>query len=202
MVNIYNFEKSSKLVWMKNILSKFKSPWNLLLQESCKNLKQMIYIGPEWFQKHIKDVNPFWHDVFGNWILFCRNQTVKSGKDLLSSSIWCNRQISSANIFNVNRFKKGITVVADLLNSSRNFLDPGELKIKYNLKFNVLNYYTVKHLVKQFMKNNRLLSKEKLERPRVPFHINVLLNFEKGSKDFYSVLSYYDYEHPNNENKC
>ena len=50
MVNIYNFEKSLKLVWMKNILSKFKSPWNLLLQESCKNLKQMIYIGPEWFQ--------------------------------------------------------------------------------------------------------------------------------------------------------
>ena len=39
------------------------------------------------------------------------------------------------------------------------------------------------------------------ERPHVPFHINVLLNFEKGSKDFYSVLSYYDYEHPNNENK-
>ena len=51
------------------------------------------------------------------------------------------------------------------------------------------------------MKNNRLLSKEKLERPHVPFHINVLLNFEKGSKDFYSVLSYCDYEHPNNENK-
>ena len=51
------------------------------------------------------------------------------------------------------------------------------------------------------MKNNRLLSKEKLERPHVPFHINVLLNFEKGSKDFYSVLSYYHYEHPNNENK-
>ena len=88
MVNIYNFEKSLKLVWMKNILSKFKSPWNLLLQESCKNLKQMIYIGPEWFQKHIKDVNPFWYDVFENWILFCRNQTVKSGKHLLSSSIW------------------------------------------------------------------------------------------------------------------
>ena len=83
MVNIYNFEKPLKLVWMKNILSKFKSPWNLLLQESCKNLKQMIYIGPKWFQKHIKDVNPFWYDVFENWILFCRNQTVKSGKALL-----------------------------------------------------------------------------------------------------------------------
>ena len=201
MVNIYNFEKSLKLVWMKNILSKSKSPWNLLLQESCKNLKQMIYIGPEWFQKHRKDVNPFWYDVFENWILFCRNQTVKSGKDLLSSSLWCNRQISSDNIFYVNWFKKGITVLADLLNSSGNFLDPGELKIKYNLKFNILNYYTVKHLVTQFMKNNRLLLKEKLERPHVPFHINVLLNFEKGSKNFYSGLSYYGYENPNNENK-
>ena len=99
------------------------------------------------------------------------------------------------------RFKKGITVVADLFNSSGNFLDPGELKIQYNLKCNILNYYTVKHLVTQFVKNNRLLSKEKLERPHVPFHINVLLNFEKGSKDFYSVLSHYDYEHPNNKNK-
>ena len=77
MVNIYNFEKSLKLVWMKNILSKFKSPWNLLLQESCKNLKQMIYIGPEWFQKHIKDVNPFWYDVFENWILLAKSYSKK-----------------------------------------------------------------------------------------------------------------------------
>ena len=73
-----------------------------------------------------------------------------------------------------------LTVVADLLNSSGNFLDPGELKIKYNLKFNILNYYTVKHLVTQFMKNNRLLSKEKLERPQsCSFSYKCFVKFRK-----------------------
>ena len=57
MVDIYEFEKSLKLGWMK-------LPWNLLLQESCKNIFKMFYVGPEWFQQQLPNLNRFWCNVF------------------------------------------------------------------------------------------------------------------------------------------
>ena len=38
IVDIYKFERSLKLGWMKLILSKSELPWNLILQERCKNI--------------------------------------------------------------------------------------------------------------------------------------------------------------------
>ena len=107
MVDIYKFEKFLKHGWMKHILSKPESPWNLLLQESCKNIFKMFYVGPEWFQQQLPNLNPFWCNVFENWITFCRNQKVKTGKDLLSSSICYNRHISPESVFYGTWFKKG-----------------------------------------------------------------------------------------------
>ena len=59
----------------------------------------MFYVGPEWFQQQLPNLNPFWCNVFEKWITFCRNQKVKTDKDLLSSSIYYNSQISPESLF-------------------------------------------------------------------------------------------------------
>ena len=77
----------------------------------------MFYVGPEWFQQQLPNLNPFWSYVFEKWITFCRNQKFNTEKDLLSSSIWYNSQISPDDLFYGTWFKKDIMIVADLLNS-------------------------------------------------------------------------------------
>ena len=66
---------------------------------------------------------------------------------------------------------------------------------------NILHYYRIKHLITKFIERKNDFSKVKLERPHVPFHINVLLNPKKGSKQFYTILCCDDFERPNNEKK-
>ena len=135
------------------------------------------------------------------WITFCRNQKVKTDKDLLSSSIWYSGQISPDNLFYETWFKKGIRIVADLLNSDGAIFATDELKTMYKFNLNILHYFRIKHLITKFIDSKNGFSKVKLERPHVPFHINVVLNPEKRSKQLYTILSCDGFEQPNNEKK-
>ena len=43
-------------------------------------------------QQYSEKVNPFWNNVFQNWMLICDNDTVICNHDILHSSLWFNNQ--------------------------------------------------------------------------------------------------------------
>ena len=203
MINVYEFERSLKLSWIKRILHNENSPWNVLLQECCGKLERLFILGPEWCQKYIPKVNPFWKNVFLNWMNFCRNLKIKSQEDVLSNSIWCNNKIWKDKNYVIypEWFKCGITVVADLLNTEGCFISLEELKFRYKLQVNILNYFSMKRNIETFFKKSNVYPTTVLKRPHIPFHVKVLLEQEKGTKPFYDKLLATQSQRPTSESK-
>ena len=189
MVNIFNFEKSLKLSWIKRIANQDKTDWYKLLQISIKKPKDIFICGGEFCITFIKNTNPFWSSVFQYWKLFCHTKKASCNQDILSSSLWYNRQLSKNNLFYQDWFNKGIHTIGDVVDSEGIIHDYKVLKRKYDLNINILNYYTVKGLVNQFIARNRVGDDFEITRPQIPFHINTLLNTSKScSKKFYLEL--------------
>ena len=66
---------------------------------------------------------------------------------MLSSSIWLNAHLGSEKIYYVNWYKSGIHVVGDIVNPQGHILTLEEIKTKFGLRTNYLNYFTVRSLV-------------------------------------------------------
>ena len=155
MVNIFNFEKSLKLSWVKRMAKQDKADWYKLLQISIKKLKNIFVLGGEFCTTFIQNVNPFWKIVFQYWKLYCHTPKASCNQALLSSVLWYNSQISKTNLFYPDWFNSGIHTIADVVDSDGVIYDYKNLKLNYNLNINILNYYTVKGLVKKFIDRYR-----------------------------------------------
>ena len=86
---------------------------------------------------------------------FCGNLKIKSQDDVLSNSIWYNNKMWKDKNYVIypEWFKCGITVVADLLNTGGCFISLEELKFRYKLQVNILNYFSIKRNIETFFKN-------------------------------------------------
>ena len=201
MIDIPKFEKSLKIGWLKRITSQNDCAWLNLLTESVKNLRNIISLGGEWCRTISKKVNPFWKDVFENWSLICNNYTVTCNQDILRSSIWFNSQINVSRMFFPDWFASGIKIVADILDFNGKVLDLEIIKQKFNLKINILNYYTVKRAVNKFVQSHKKGDLFELMRPFIPFHSEILFSGETGCKKFYKRMANLTKQQPNHEIK-
>ena len=138
--------------WLKRIVSQNGCAWYQLLKESIKNINKFIILGGDWCKNILDKVNPFWKDIFQNWILMCTSNTVSCNQDILHSSLWFNNQISVNKLFFPDWFVNAISTVADI-GSAGNIMDIESLKIKYHIRINILNYYTIKKLVNKFLES-------------------------------------------------
>ena len=139
----------------------------------------------------VQNVNPFWKIVFQYWKLYCHTQKASCNQALLSSVLWYNSQISKTNLFYPDWFNSGIHTIADVVDSDGVIYDYKNLKLNYNLNINILNYYTVKGLVKKFIDRYRRGDDFRTKRPYIPFHINILFDVSKEScsRKFYLELN-------------
>ena len=151
MIDIVKFEKSLKMGWLKRIVSQNGCAWYQLLKESIKNINKFIILGGDWCKNILDKVNPFWKDIFQNWILMCTSNTVSCNQDILHSSLWFNNQISVNKLFFPDWFANTISTVADIVDSAGKVMDIESLKIKYHIRINIFNYYTIKKLVNKFL---------------------------------------------------
>ena len=74
----------------------------------------------------------------------CTSNMVSCNQDILHSSLWFNNQISVNKLFFPDWFANAISTVADIVDSAGNVMDIESLKIKYHIRINILNYYTIK----------------------------------------------------------
>ena len=70
---------------------------------------------------------------------------------ILHSSLWFNNQVGINKLFFPDWFANAISTVADIVNLAGNVIDIESLKIKYHIRINILNYYTIKKLVNKFL---------------------------------------------------
>ena len=77
-------------------------------------------------------------------------------------------------------------------------LDIRVINQKFNVNINLLNYYTVKAKVEIFMSKQRPRGICNIEKPTYPFHLDVLLNSQKGCRKIYEAFncSNSQYENP------
>ena len=59
MVDIFNFGKSLKLNWLKQLNIDNKKPWLLLLQESINSFQKLYTLGLEWSLNFIPNLKSF-----------------------------------------------------------------------------------------------------------------------------------------------
>ena len=70
---------------------------------------------------------------------------------MLSSGLWYISQISKTNLFYPDWFNNGIHAIFDVVDSDGVIYDYKILKLNKNLNINILNYYTVKSMVKNVL---------------------------------------------------
>ena len=73
MINVYNFERSLKIKWLKRIISGQETDWQTLLCYDIKGLKRLFILGGEWSNLEISSLNPFWKTVFTYFKELCRD---------------------------------------------------------------------------------------------------------------------------------
>ena len=186
------------MTWLKRVVAQNDSAWLNLLTECVKNIRNFISIGGEWCTNILKKVNPLWKDVCKDWILVCKHRTATCNQDILRSSLWLSSDIN-AKMFFPDWFASGIQTVADIVDSNGKVTDLELVKKKFNLRINILNYFTVKKSVEKFIESFRKGDNFIIARPFIPFHSEILYNVEKGSKKFYTRIIDTHKSQPNHE---
>ena len=200
MTNIYNFEKSMKTRWLKQMLISNHKSWLDLLQNDI-NLTFFSSLGSQWCLSVIYKLNPFWKTVFTYFNKFSQNVMYKTNLDILSTNLWLNKPLGTENIYFVDWFKNGIHVIGDIVKSDGHLLTLDEIKNRFGFKPNFFNYFTMRSLLKKFIEQNSFSNNFEFHRPYIPLNIRLLVGPQAGSKNIYKVFQQSCGIVPNNELK-
>ena len=162
MTNIFTFEKSMKIKWLKEVIVKTKKDWIQLLSQDI-NINKLMITGTIGFKSQAskKNCNPFWKDVFKYYSDFRDQLKIKCNEDIMSICIWLNKNVGTESILFLDWLKVGIHSIGDILNSQGILLSMNDIQQRYNFRINFLNYYTLKrklNLLSKNIKNHPLFS--------------------------------------------
>ena len=80
-------------------------------------------------------------------------------------------------------------MVNNIINTKGKIISIRDLKNKFNINVNILNYYTIKAKIELYTSKYRHLGNLTLERPTYPFHLDVLLKVKSFSKNNYHAFN-------------
>ena len=80
-------------------------------------------------------------------------------------------------------------IVADIIDSECRMLSLSELKNKFNIHINILNYYTVRIKVNLYLEKTSPRKNWNLQRPVCPRHLDIILKSSKGCKGLYDAFN-------------
>ena len=199
MINIFHFEKSMKLKWLKLIMSSSSTSWYNLLDKSLGNIDKIFTFGSEWYFQNKNELNPFWDSVFKYWVDIEKSHQIITNEDMLNNSLWYNSKLGTEDIYFPDWAKKDINMVSDIVNTEGTLLSLSEVKEMYCLNINFLNYLTVSSLVKKFIIVNKKEDSFDVLKPYIPFHVKTIINPKKQIRD--EVLMYKEDDSVYNEVK-
>ena len=189
MIDIYSFEKSLKINWLKRKFLQPNTQWSTLFHEMYGSLDRVYKLGGEWaISKKIAFENKFWKSVFEGWSKFCKSKTPRNNFEILQSCIWYNTQLSGEPLFFPKWYNKGISLIGDIVESTGDIMTLQKIEKTFGLKINFLEYHRVNTLVNKFIAKYKKNGNFHIQRPYVPLSIRQFLLPEKGCKIYYRIL--------------
>jgi hypothetical protein len=151
MIDFEHMFKAQKIMWIKRLLSGKMSSWKAYV------LGKLAPLGTDLFRCSFApnfiplDLPLFYHQVMYAWGE-CNSITSPADVwDVRRESVFFNRHVTIGGNYIGLRwlswYRKGIFLIHDILDKNGDFLSVQELKMKYNLKTDVLTYNSLKDAI-------------------------------------------------------
>jgi hypothetical protein len=203
MIDIYSFEKSMKLTWIKKLaLCTGKC---FVLVYSLFDVKKMLNMGNAYVQKIVKRLtNTFWKDVLNYYSIYVNTFKICTFDDVLNMPLFYNDnfKIGMNCIYDKNMYERGIRLVRDILCTSGGFKTKNDIENYTGKVLNFLFYEGVKRTVSDFIKKSSFATVNKSNTTGVFFssYLNVIVFKAKPNKSIYSTYTF-NKEKPTCQNK-
>jgi len=144
--------KAAKVMWVKRLLEENPGNWKLIALRLANVTRFDLCCKND--VSFIKTLSPFYEQVLDAWFKFYSTEP-KSIDELKHEVLWNNKfiLIDQKPVLYKKWQKNGVTHVQDLFQSGGKLLTHEELKNKYNIKVNILEYISlVKALPRKWLK--------------------------------------------------
>lgn len=189
MIDIHKFLDALKLTWIRRILTSGCRNWQQFINMQL-NVSDCLSFGFRFINNKCKDIkNLFWKDVFLAFGRFIELIQINTEEKFLACACYYDRINIGNGFFNKNWYDNGIRIVNDFFNENGELYTIEQLKQKYNIKINFLQYHGLKASLKSITKVNKITVTTKLSTPVIPYHIDIILKCKKGTKDMYNIMT-------------
>lgn len=149
MPNIKIFCQAQKIIWVKKILDdQLILDWKtLLISDLERNGGNYIWLTQHTDAAILKNINPFWKDVFKAWTSLTDMEEHQDHPH--SETLFYNDSIRVAKktIFNKEWIDKGIRYINDILGDNGQLMDWNQFSIKFNIRDQAFKYISLIHAV-------------------------------------------------------
>ena len=188
MPNFRLFCMAQKMTWIKRLQNDIDfSDWKtLLLTDIEKHGSNYIWFVNHNTAKFIKDLNPFWKDVYKAWTTMLTGEHESTDMPHFQP-IFHNPSImiGQKTIFYHDWYLKGVMFINDLLNENGQLLTWEEFSNQYNIQNQAFQHYALLHAIPRNWKK-RLKDTASKVTDTVPKHIKKLKLLKKPSNYFYT----------------
>ena len=191
MINtcIYNFEKSLKLSWLKELHTNSSKKWYRVLKATVGDLQKLYLLGTKWPQPLALELNHFWNAVFKYSEELNNIAKIETIQNVLNNCIQFNSKFGTESIYFPDWVKKGIFFIGDILSEDGDLLELQDIRSKYSININFINYFTIRSLFKRFIQQHKFRADFFFQRPNIPFNMKSYINLQKGGKHMYQILN-------------
>ena len=187
MIDLNIFNKSLKLTWIRKFFESSAS-WRQLISKKIPSLDSVMKFGDAFIEQLLNEINnPFWKNVFSDYITFYRQYKFKTLEELEATSLLANNKIKIGNkvITNKQLAEKSLFQIKQLKNCDR-YLSLQQLNTKFGTNLNFLQYHSILKAVEKFILPFKHLQKGR-EIQYQP-HLNIIMSTKKGSSTIYREL--------------
>ena len=151
--NIRYFIMAQKISWVKKILDDTNfADWKTLFLSSVERYGgNYIWLSKSTNIPFIKNLNPFWKDVYESWVTLTCLTKIKDNEEEhpLKQTIFhnINIKINKRTIFYRDWLDNGIKYINDLLDEEANFYSWESFSQQYGIQNQAFNYYALLHAI-------------------------------------------------------
>ena len=193
MTDIYFFEKSLKLTWIRRLLIS-KQKWKHVISCIYPKILKIQNFGNCFVHNLSKDLtNEFWADVMFCLFDFVNKIDINSQEELNATSFLHNSKFKIGNdtIKSNNLISKNIFFIYQLQEND-DFLNVEQFREKYNIQIDFLSYNAIIRCIRLQTQNNDLEKTGKILKHQPA--LNVILKSKKGTTDIYQSFIGNSYE--------
>jgi len=187
MINFETKIKTLKLAWIKRVINSPHNPWNLILKEILHGIPFEYILRSNSNCSHlINNIPSFYRDIYKTWKSMHHSEPINK-ISILQENIWLNKHITiDGKSFVWKKWlQKGIQIIDDLLEDSRQFLSFVNLQKIFGISCSFLEYLQIRQAIPLHWRDTLLLDNSTLNRTHpMPLYIyseDIRLDFLKLS---------------------